>query len=236
MIITLGYIGEKKEREALRTAFRDLAAKLTDRDWNIQIFSHTGEADAYLAGEPLVNLACCDATEQGALEWVGRLRKMYRECRILLVADSKVSPLQYLRPQIMASSLLLKPYSSKELYLVLEEFIRAYLEETPDESKSLIIKTREGRVVIPYERIYYLEVREKKVYVRLLKEEYAFYATLEGLLDILPEQFVRSHRGFIINKKRIQQVRLSDNLVILQDGFQIPLSRSYKAEIKEFLA
>lgn len=230
------YTGNRPDGEAVRSAVRSVGAKITEDEWFIRVLPDLAEAENWLAEKPLVDLAVCDATGDGALDWVQHLRARLPDCRIMLVSDDQVSPLQYLRPQIMASSLILKPYKRTELEAVLEEFIRARLEERVDEGQSLVIKYRGERTVIPYDRIYYLEAREKKVFAHLDQEEYGFYETLEGLAGSLPDYFVRTHRSFLVNRHMIEQVSLQNSVVNLRDGFQVPLSRSYKSEIKEFLA
>ena len=69
--------------------------------------------------------------------------------------------------------------------------------------------------------------------MRLKKRELAFYETIEHLAERLPEQFVRCHRSFIVSKKRIRKVMLSKNLIELEQGMEVPLSRSYKSAFKE---
>ncbi len=233
MICAFVCVKDRMEREMLRKVIRELAARLSDSEWSIQGFASAAETESTLNDIPA--LLCCDATGAEALEGVRRMRRRWQESRILLLADRSISPLEYLRPQIMASSLLLRPYKREELQQVAEEFLRSYLDEFPDETRSLVIKAREGRMVVPYDSIYYLEAREKKIFVRLNREEYSLYGTLDGLLQTLPEQFVRTHRSYVVNKKFIRQVRLADGFITLQDGFIVPLSRRYRAEIKEFL-
>lgn len=65
-------------------------------------------------------------------------------------------------------------------------------------------------------------------------EEFGFYHTIDGLEKELPEQFVRCHRGFIVNSTKIRKVALPQNLLYLTDDFEVPVSRSYKAEVKRF--
>ena len=65
-------------------------------------------------------------------------------------------------------------------------------------------------------------------------EEYGFYLTMDRLAEELPEQFLRCHRSFIVNSRKIRKIMLSQNLIGLEDGFDIPLSRSYKAVLKGF--
>jgi DNA-binding LytR/AlgR family response regulator len=64
------------------------------------------------------------------------------------------------------------------------------------------------------------------------KEAYGFYGTIDKLVDNLPSNFIRCHRGFIVNKYKIEKVILSQNIIYLEDGFDVPLSRSYKSLFK----
>ena len=64
-------------------------------------------------------------------------------------------------------------------------------------------------------------------------ERASFYDTLDNLEQKLDSDFVRCHRSFIIAKSRIKKVMLSKNLILLDNGYEIPLSRSYKSAIKE---
>lgn len=96
------------------------------------------------------------------------------------------------------------------------------------------IDTKEGSVRVPYDKIYYFEAREKKIYVCAGNEEFGFYHTMDKLSEELPEHFLRCHRGFVVNSLKIRKVMLSQNVIRLADGFEVPLSRSYKADLKEF--
>jgi len=235
MIFALLCAGGKDEKAQLYAGLRKLAAKLTEDEWSIHAYDALPELEQYLAGRPLVDLACCNVVQDDGLEWVKRFRREYREARVMLVASEGMSPTRYLCPQVMASALLLQPYTAKQLLEALEEFLRAYLEEQPDRSKSFVISKREGKLVIPYDSIYYLEAREKKVFLRLCREEYAVYDTLENLRQCLPDYFVRTHRSFVVNSRKLERLCLSEHLVQLQDGFSVPLSRGCSAGLKEFL-
>lgn len=233
MISVLAYAGEHAEKDLMVSTMRRLAARLTEERWQISACETVGEADRLLASGPLLDLICCNVSREETLRWLEHCRESYREAKLMIIADERMSPKQYLRPRIMASSLLLRPYQPEQMTAVMEEFIRAYLEEGADESRSIVIKSPEGRVVIPFGRIYYLEAREKKVFVRLLREEYTFYDTLERIGRELPDCFRRTHRSFIVNSRMIEKIRPSEHLILLRDGFTVPLSRSYRTALKE---
>ena len=64
--------------------------------------------------------------------------------------------------------------------------------------------------------------------------EYGFYSTIEQLQEELGEQFIRCHRGFLVNQKKVERVVFAKNLIVLTDGYEIPVSRTYKSILKEF--
>ena len=83
-------------------------------------------------------------------------------------------------------------------------------------------------------RILY-ESREKKLFCNTGDEEYPFYGTLDQLAEQLGEDFVRCHRSFLANRKKIERVYLSGNVIELKGNISLPLSRSYKPEVKKML-
>jgi two-component system LytT family response regulator len=69
--------------------------------------------------------------------------------------------------------------------------------------------------------------------VHLLRET---VVALEGALD--PRQFARIHRGTIVNLDRIRELQpwfAGDYLVLLKDGTQLKLSRTYREQLQQRL-
>lgn len=238
MVSMAAYDENTIELEKLKTVTRELAARLSEDRWKIEQISRLEQFRTYIAGSPLLDLLLYDVSGAGALDYLRQLRKEYRTAGLLLLADKKLSPMAYLRPDIQADSLLLKPWTEEQVWEILEEFIREYLEAIQRESgpgeQLYIIETKEGKISIPYDKIYYFEAREKKICVCTGREEFGFYHTIDKLKEELPEQFIRCHRGFIVNSFKIRKIMLSQNTICLADDFEVPLSRSYKADIKGF--
>ena len=97
-----------------------------------------------------------------------------------------------------------------------------------------MIESREGKQYIPLNQIYYVEAREKKIFIRTKQEEYGFYDTIENMEKKLPESFLRCHRSYIVNMSKVTAVKVSQSLIEVQDDLQVPLSRSYKKMVKEY--
>lgn len=235
MISMLIYDRMERELCQMHEAARSQAAYLSEEYWNIMLAQSRAEMMAQEENVPLLDIACMDITDEGGIDHAEELRKKYKEMFLLLVADTSVSPMSYVRPGIMASSLLLRPCEEKEIRQVMKEFLKAYMEyfEAKQGEKSFVIESKEGRILIPYNKIYYFEAREKKLYVQTDRAEYGFYGTIDKVEEELPSHFIRCHRSFIVNTRKIERVALSRNMIFLSEDRDVPLSRSYKAALKE---
>ncbi len=224
----------KEEGDRIEKTAHDAAAKLTEENWNFNHFSKLPECENYLKSKPELQFCCFDTDADPKLDVTVGIRKEYEQMMLMLIADSMVSPCKYLKPGIRPDLLLLRPFKDPELKDSMEEFISSGMERLRENSreKTFLIENKEGQTHLDFHNIYYFEAREKKVYVRTLQEEYGFYKGLEELQNELPEQFVRCHRSYIINTAKIKRIIAAENLIELTQDFMIPLSRSYKAALK----
>lgn len=237
MVSVAAYDENISELGQMITVVKDLAARFTDDIWRFEKLTDMAQLRAYLESSPFLDMLLYDVTREEALTYLSQFRRSYRTTGLLLLADRKTSPMQYMRPSICADALLLRPWSMEQAREVLEELIRAYIESMQEKGgadRFYVIDTKAGSIRIPYDQIYYFEAREKKIYVCAGNEEFAFYCTIDKLEKELPEQFVRCHRGFIVNSIKIRKVALPQKLLYLTDDFEVPVSRSYRAEVKRF--
>lgn len=234
MVSMMVYDPHTEELELMKTLIRKAAAVLTEEKWQMDFFARREQVAQFLKDRPLLDMLCYDVSPKGSIEDLERIREIYQNALLLLIADAAMSPMEYIRPTILASSLLLRPVSPGQAQDQITDLVERFVNQTLDgKEESLVIEAREGKTYVPLSQIYYFEAREKRIYVRLKKKELAFYETMENLEQRLPEQFVRCHRSFIVSKKRIRKVMLSKNLIELEQGMEIPLSRSYKSAFKE---
>lgn len=235
MISVIIYDRIERELCQLQKAVRNQAARLSDEYWNIMTACCRKEILEQEKKTPLLDAACMDITEGDDISCVEELRRKYKEMSLLLIADASIPPMSYVRPGIMASALLLRPCSEEEIDRVMGEFLRDYVEhfEVNQGERSFAIESKEGRLLIPFDRIYYFAARDKKIYVQTDRAEYGYYGTIDKLEGELPSYFMRCHRSFIVNIRKIEKVVLSQNIIYLSEGRDVPLSRSYKAVLKE---
>lgn len=234
MVSMIVYDPQAEELELMKKLIRQAAAMLTEEKWNMEFFAKREQVAAFLRDRPLLDLACYDVAPKGSIDDLERIRKDYQKMKLLLIADPTMSPMEYIRPAILASSLLIRPISPAQAREQLMELVEQFCSQpSHGQEESLVIETREGRTYVPLAQIYYFEAREKRIYVRLKKHELAFYETMEHLTERLPGYFARCHRSFIVSRQKIRKVMLSKSLIELEQGIQVPLSRSYKPAFKE---
>lgn len=236
MVSMLVYSSDAKELCNIKVSVKDLAAYLSEEKWETSCFSSLKEIEEFLENRPLVNMACYDVTKKGSLDLLGQVRKHYNDMLLMIIADDSLSPMEYVRPDILASSLIIRPFSRELLNDKLKDMIWKHLSQVEENNpqEAFIVDTKEGKTRVPYSQIYFMEARDKKIYIRLQNKEMAFNGTLDELEETLPGIFIRCHRSFLINQMHIEKIFLSQSEIRLSHGISVPLSRSYKSQFKAF--
>ena len=241
MIAMLIADNPEAERKELLGESKWQAARLTEDEWQWMECGNLQELSQMISSDRKLDILCIDITMQTTdqvLAAAEKLRNAHPAAHMILIANSRISPVRYMRPSISAQSLMLKPLENESVKRVLAESIKSYVSKFSDKNEDsyFVVETRGERELIPYSRILYFEAREKKVFVNTGEMEYPFYDTLDHLEERLSERFLRCHRSFLVNKNKISKVYISRNTMLLSGGEEMPLSRSYKAAVKEFMS
>lgn len=224
---------DETETQYIQEQISSLVAYHTDEKLRFQRFRRGRDLLDELKKMDILDIAIVDVSASDGIDTARKIRRLFPKTEILIMSDLSVSPVKYLCPSIRASALLLRPMCKgwdeavKEFFLV---FMTA--QKTVGNKETLRIENRKGIFRIPFEKIYYLEAREKKVFVRTQIEEIGISETLEKMLEKMPSNFMRCHRSFVVNTDQIIQVSLNENMVYLKDGMLVPLSRSYRKVFK----
>lgn len=224
MITMLIYGCSQAEIDEIKKLSSSVIARICDKKLNILIDDLHHDQEPELA---IVNI-CGEKTANKAIA----VREQYKNTAMMLISDTAISPMEYLNPFIHPLSLLIKPYEEKELYRVLLDFIKKIIDENED---GIWIDSCSGKIKVLYSNILYFEANNKMLNVRLESVEYSIYGSLEQYAKRLPTFFERCHRGVIVNTRFIERIRFSENYIKLNNGEQIPLSRSYKQNFKEMM-
>ena len=155
--------------------------------------------------------------------------------------------------QVHAVDYLLKPFGAERLAEALTRARARIVAREALPAKALVSEARAARSplerilirdkadvhVIPVAKIDYFESQDDYVSLKvgdktLLKEQ--TLSELEQLLD--PGRFVRIHRRYLLNVARLARIEQSvtdSRVAVLQDGTEIPISRSGYAKLREIL-
>ncbi len=97
------------------------------------------------------------------------------------------------------------------------------------EDQNIIIKTNGVLVKVPTSKIDYIEAMGDYIKVVAGEESHVVHSTMKAFISQLPDAFLRVHKSYIVNLDRVLEI--DDNYVV-GDYFNLPVSRSYKNDVK----
>ncbi len=127
---------------------------------------------------------------------------------------------------VRALHYLLKPLSRTELTRALDCFLQ---QRTP---RILHLTTPQGSLRVPMANVLYFEIYNHTIVIHLSNgDNRSWRGSLQELETIVPsDQFVRTHRSFLVNLEHISEI--SHNQILLTTGDTLPVSRSALANVR----
>ena len=102
---------------------------------------------------------------------------------------------------------------------------------------ALLHETKKVRFMIGWDEIIFMTSRDEKTYVITDRGELRAMENLGALAECLPSTFFRTHRSYVVNLERVEQIQPwgngAYNLVLKGVSEVIPLSRGYAGAFKE---
>lgn len=236
MSYILNYCNTEKDSDMLESEMRNVIAFYSDDDWQIDSCTEVKNYAEKYRSHSQIDMSCFDVTQDESVSKLEELRKADKSAMLILISDATVSPLKYMKPALMAGSLMLKPLNKTMISNTVKEVFNEIIttDQVSDEKK-FCVETKSGQTLLPYDKILFFEAREKKIFLNMECEEIAFYSSLDVLEKSLPDNFVRCHRSFIVNKNKITQIVFAQNIIYCNSDITIPLSRSCKPMLKELM-
>jgi len=103
----------------------------------------------------------------------------------------------------------------------------------------IVVKDGTKVHIIPIAKLDYVEAQDDYIALRSEKKNYLKQQTISSIETQLdPKKFVRIHRSYIVNVERIARIEpytKDSRVAVLNDGSQLPVSRSGYAKLKEML-
>ncbi|MEO4007334.1 MULTISPECIES: response regulator [unclassified Flavobacterium] len=123
---------------------------------------------------------------------------------------------------------LVKPFQKAALFSAIEIALinfnkcQQVKKETP---ASIVVKHQDIFEKVTLDHLYYIESQKNYLILTTSHKQYRIRATVTDFLEKLPDNFIKTHKGFIVNTDKIQS--FSSNVVTI-NGQNIPVSKTYK--------
>ncbi|RZK31965.1 MAG: response regulator transcription factor [Hymenobacter sp.] len=200
----------------------------------------------YYQQVPRPDLALLDINLAGNLDGVDLARELLATQPLpIIFMTARADTVTFARAKVLGpSAYLLKPFDERTLAhavaLALHNFAGIQASQAPPDDAPLALSTDlglrhalflrdRGRLVkvLPAD-IYYVEAGEKYCTVVTAAGKYAVRLSLRELAQELPvQQFVQTHRGYLVNADHIEQLDPAANTLTLA-GTALPLGRAYR--------
>lgn len=164
-----------------------------------------------------------------------KIKEDYNFPFIFLTSNADVSTVSEAK-KVMPPAYLVKPFTKEELYTSIEIALYNYSEKKGQiNDNNLIIKDalfiKEKGVYnkLMFDDILYF--KSSHVYLEIIlkeKKKYLIRGSLNEIVNKVNAEFIRVHRGFIINTKHLQQI---DSASLKINNEVIPIGKKYRQDI-----
>lgn len=177
-----------------------------------------------------VEFVILDITIQGEKDgiWLAdKLRQHYNIPYIFLTAyvdDATVNKAIATNPY----GYLVKPFQKATLFSAIEIALINFnkcQQVTKTTSSSIFVKHQDLFEKVPLDSLFYIESQKNYLILTTTHKQYRIRATITDFLEKLPENFVKTHKGFIVN---IDKIEGFSSALLLINGKKIPVSKTYK--------
>ena len=120
---------------------------------------------------------------------------------------------------------LVKPFQKHDLFTAIEIAILNFNKSQNSNEKQLLVKHNEVYTKINFDSILYIESDKNYLLINCEEDVYRYRSTISDFENIMPNYFIKTHKGFIINTQKVKE--FSNSSVIINDN-KIPISKSHK--------
>lgn len=175
-----------------------------------------------------------DMGEINGIQLGDMLRTLYPDVIIVYISAYENYALEAFR--VRAFHYLLKPITRDQFFVVMDEALASIRRSlTPRPEISFGVKIKGETIRLLYRDIFYFEKIGHRIKIHTTTQDVYFYDKLSSLTDLLdPSCFFQCHAGYIVNADKIRVFR--DRKLILDNGFELPVSRTYLDQVKDKLS
>jgi DNA-binding LytR/AlgR family response regulator len=203
----------------------------------------------FCSGEDLLNnyeefdMVFLDISMKGinGIQVGNELKKLNRQAKIIYTTSFR----QFIEPalnNVHAFSYMVKPVAFEVLKNQMDEVTKYICDEKQELDNiifSIIEVTQEGKIEYSkkhfnYNEIYYFEYINRRIKVKLAREEYFFTKSMKDLVKEMNEyNFELCHQNFLVSLMHIKRIKGYE--INLDNGECIPVSQKKSATIRKSL-
>ncbi|MEQ3661906.1 MAG: response regulator [Flavobacterium sp.] len=120
---------------------------------------------------------------------------------------------------------LVKPFQKHDLFTAIEIAVLNYSKSKANKKDTLLLKHNEIFVKIEIEKILFIESDKNYLIINHQDGTYRYRSTISDFVKELPSNFIKTHKGFIVN---IEKISGFTNTQLYIDNFKIPISKTFK--------
>src|SRR5690625_4533448 len=106
------------------------------------------------------------------------------------------------------------------------------------EQPFLTIKQDDRWVPTPFEKVIFIESEQRKTFIQSVNGFGRHQMTLRQLELFLPDQFLRTHRSYIVNVNHIVEIHPHSHstfMLKMTDDYRVPVSQTYASKFRSLL-
>lgn len=197
-------------------------------------FSDVNEAKKFLTKRD-IRITCMLACGIPVDALIENVRTQNQRNYVILIAQDIKELVMYMNPVVRPVGCLIKPVRKADVCAVVHSIEQDLKREEPEEDV-FQFRIRSKEYYVECSQILMFEALSKKIVLYTAVQEYEFYDSFGHILESLPEYFIRSHKSFIINLKKVRQVDYKNLEIFLEEDLTADLSRAAKTEFSEKLS
>jgi len=216
---------------------KTISVLLTEMGYNVIGTAMNAKEAIEILNENNVEFALLDITIQGEKDgiWLANyINENYTIPHVFLTAYSDDITIK----NAIATNpygYLIKPFQKAELFSSIEIALLNFNKQNTNaktESDFIYIKHNEVFEKVTLDSIVYVESQKNYLLIITDEKEYRFRCTITEFITKLPDNFIKTHKGFIVNTNKIQG--FNSNFITI-GNLKIPISKTHKEEVLQLL-
>lgn len=159
------------------------------------------------------------------IEIANKLRKAHKKCYIIFTTAH--SEFVFLAFKCKTFDFLCKPIAKERLE---ETVLRLFEDIKNNSSNKNYIRLDNKNTIIDGNEVKYIKREGMKVIFCTNSRNYEIYSSFSKLQELLPKNFLRCHKSFIVNINNIVKLEPAANLVYFKDNDFCNIGPKYKSD------